>query len=238
MKLMVVGFTHPGTVRKQNQDRVLVHDQILFSEKFAIEINHPAHFFVADGVGGAPAGDFAANFVLSRISDNFSSGFYHDIDQISLLLHTINNELVAFSESNPEYEGMATTLAGIVLSNNSFRTISAGDSQVFLFRNSLTKLTTAPVFGEPGGNNPITSYFGGNIQSLDLIISSGLDPQYKDDIFFVSTDGIFKVLTVGQIEKILSNSKSLKEKSDFILYKALQTGSPDNISCIFIHIIE
>lgn len=239
MKLSVVGFTHTGTVRNQNQDRVLVHDQLILSEKFATELNQPAHFFVADGVGGAPAGDFAANFVLERVKNIISSDFYNDIDQLSSLLHTVNHELLNLSESNPEYEGMATTLAGIVFWNNSFRTISAGDSQVFLFRNaSLTKLTTTPVFGEAGGNSPITSYFGGSIQSLNLVISSGFDSQFKDDVFLVSTDGIFKVLTVGQIEKILSNSKTLKEKSDFIFYKALQTGSPDNISCIFIHIIE
>jgi len=237
MKLSVVGFTHTGTVRNQNQDRVLVHDQLVFSEKFAIELNQPAHFFVADGVGGAPAGDFAANFVLDRIKDILSSGFYNDIDRLFNLLHTVNHELLNFSESNPEYEGMATTLAGIVFWNNSFRTISAGDSQVFLLRNStLTKLTTEPVFGEAGGNNPISSYFGGNIQSLNLVISPRLDSQCKNDVFLVSTDGIFKVLTVGQIEKILSNSKTLKEKSDFIFYKTLQTGSPDNISCIFIEI--
>jgi len=132
---------------------------------------------------------------------------------------------------------MATTLAGIVFRNDQYRFISAGDSQVFLFRDAkMNKLTTEPVFGEPGCNNPITSYFGGSMSSLNLVISSGLDSILHGDVFFVATDGIFKAVSVGQIERILSNSKTLKEKSDFILFKALQTGSPDNISCIFIDI--
>ena len=236
MMLSVVGFTHKGTLRKQNQDRVLVHNQVITDERFEMEIMQPSHFFVADGVGGMPAGDVAANFVLTRMNDFLSPQVHPGRDQLCNLFHTINRELHEFSQLNPEYEGMATTLAGVLIQEQQYQIISAGDSQVYLCRLSkLNKLTSEPVFGEMGGNNPITSYFGGNISSLNITVS-GFDQLSQGDVFFVATDGIFKALTVSQIEKILSNSKSLKEKSDFVFYKAMQMGSPDNISCIFIHI--
>jgi len=237
MRLSVSGFTHIGTFKRQNEDRILVHDHIINSQQFEADYVMPAHFFVADGVGGKPAGDIAATFVLSRLKDYFSSKFYDDNDQLFSLLHSINRELLDYSALNHDYEGMATTLVGITFQNNQFRIISAGDSQVFIFRNSkLTKLTHEPVFGEPGGNCPITSYFGGGISSLNLDVSAGHDPVYPGDVFLVASDGIFKALTIGQIEKILSSSKPLKEKTGFILFKALQIGSPDNISCIFINV--
>lgn len=237
MKLSIVGFTHRGTTRKQNQDRVLVHDQIVLTERFAFDIGFPTHLFVADGVGGARAGDVAADFVLSKIRENLSAGHYQDDIGLTKLFQSVNDELLAFSDSNPDYEGMATTLAGIVFWENHYKFISAGDSQVFLFRNSvLTQLTPEPVFTQSTGNIPITSYFGGIVNSLNLAMSSEFDSACANDVFIVATDGIFKSLTIGQFGKILANSKSLKEKSDFIFYKALQNGSPDNISCIFISV--
>lgn len=235
MNINATGFTHIGTVKKRNEDRVLADNLLIVSQQFDEEFATPSHFFVADGVGGSPAGDFAASFVLSRIKDYLLSEFYREDDKIVSLLNSINHELLDYSATNPGYEGMATTLSGVLIHDGFFRVVSVGDSPVFLFRNSiLRKLTSEPIFGEPGGNSPLISFFGGHADSLSVSLSSGLDQLYTGDIFLVSTDGIFKALTTGQIEKILSTTKTLKEKSGFILLKALQIGSPDNISCIFI----
>ncbi len=237
MNLYVTGFTHTGTVKTRNEDRVLLHDYLVVSQQFEAQYTTPSHFFVADGVGGSPAGDFAANFVLSRLKDHLLSDFYVEDDKLFSLLNSINRELLEYSAITPGYGGMATTLSGVVFNGRQYKIVSVGDSPVLLFRDSeLHKLTTEPIFGEPGSNSPLMSFFGGNENSLQVNFSSGLDQIYSGDIFLVASDGIFKALTTMQIEKILSTSKSLNEKSSFALFKALQIGSPDNISCIFISI--
>ena len=237
MVLNIEAFTHQGVLRSINQDSILVNDKVLNQGTFSQTIESPACFFVADGVGGLPHGEMAAKLVLESLNDTLTLNDNPEIENIAGICHAINHQLIMFGEENPKYAGMATTLAGIIFNQKKYLVINAGDSQVMLLRNQrLQKLTLDQVVNTEISNSPITSYFGGMVSSLDISISSGTDEVMANDIFMVSSDGIFKALTPAQIEKILSNSKSLKEKSEFIFYKAMQNGAPDNISCIFIEV--
>jgi protein phosphatase len=231
----IEAFTHKGVLRDINQDTMLVHNRVLDTGTVSLEIKSPTRCFVADGVGGHPAGEVASRLVLEYLNDELPLDSFPDKEAINGLCHEINLQLINYSAENPVYAGMATTLAGIIFYENRFYVINAGDSRVLLLRDhQLQKLTQDQVLAPELTNSPITSYFGGTKNALDIIISSGNKEVRPEDIFLVSSDGIFKALTLSQIEKILSNSKSLKEKAEFIFYKAIQNGAPDNISCIFI----
>ncbi len=233
----IVAFTHKGAVREMNQDVILVHDQVKNEGTFSAIIEGPTKCFVADGVGGHPFGDVAAGLLLQELDEKLIINENPEREKLSGLCHQINHQIIRFGLDHPQYEGMATTLSGIIFCENRYRILNAGDSRVLLLRNQkLRNLTHDQVLSSEILNSPITSYFGGSMSSLDILISSGQDLVMTGDIFMVSSDGIFKALTCSQIEKILSNSKSLAEKADFIFYKAIQNGAPDNISCIFIEV--
>ena len=231
----IEAFTHKGVLRDINQDTMLVHKQVLDTGTVSLTIQSPTRCFVADGVGGHLAGEVASKLVIEYLNDELPLTNHPEKEAISALCHEINLQLISYSAENSIYNGMATTLAGIIFYENRFYVINAGDSRVLLLRDhQLQKLTQDQVLAPEIANSPITSYFGGTKNALDIVISAGSKEVRPDDIFMVSSDGIFKALTLSQIEKILSNSKTLKEKAEFIFYKAIQNGAPDNISCIFI----
>jgi len=161
----ISGFTHTGTVRQINQDRILINGQII-SEGFInlIEQNH-CICFVTDGVGGNKAGEFAAQYVLEALQNMNVNQTTH----LTTKLNEINTALLNETNSNHELNGSATTLTGIILANNIFKIIHAGDSELWLFRNGFfSKITKNMVIDPARPNSPITSFFGGNRNNLNI----------------------------------------------------------------------
>jgi len=240
MKISAIGFSHIGTVRSKNQDAVLMHDQVFSSRMIDMEIDETTRFFVADGVGGAPAGEVASNFVLSELNKRFALNSFSENKEIIDTLIEINKDLIAYGNSDLHLRGMATTLTGLFISEKKFRVINAGDSRVMVLRDDyLVQLTKDDVINIHELYKPITSYFGGSpYEVAPLTVHVEIDEWMDGDIFLVSSDGIFHCFTEDQLSSIMSNSRSLSDNANLILKSALSKGSPDNISCIFFKITE
>lgn len=240
MKISAIGFSHIGTVRSKNQDAVLLHDKVISSGIIDMVIVETSRFFVADGVGGAPAGEVASNFVLSEMNKRFALNSFPEQDEIIETLIGINNDLIAHGKSDLHLRGMATTLSGLFISGKNFRLINAGDSRVMVLRDGyLVQLTKDDVIDIHEIYRPITNYFGGSPDQVASLKVHVLTDEWLDgDIFLVTSDGIFHCFSKDQLSSIMSNSRSLSENANLILKGALSKGSPDNISCIFFKISE
>ena len=239
MKFNITGFSHKGTEREMNQDRILIQDSIYESDIHNLLNENHCFCFVADGIGGGPSGEKAAQFVLQQINLKLIRSENYDDNSLNEILNSINIDLFNEGRINLEYLGSGSTLVGLLINDNYFKVINAGDSQAWLFRNNiLTKLTEDQVLNSEQENSPITSYFGGKNKNLKLDFDTILRNIKINDILILTSDGLLKSLTIKQIKSILSNSKSLIDKTEFILQKALQTGAEDNVSCIFIEVIN
>ena len=239
MKFNISGFTNIGTQRELNQDRILIQDTVIADGTDYVRDIENCFCFVADGIGGGPAGDYAARFVLEQIALRISPDTKYSNDELLNIFSSINNELIESGKNNTEYLGSGTTLIGIIIHQDSFKVISAGDSPAYVFRNnSMIKITEDHVLDPFEENSPITSYFGGKNDELQLSFETVLREIKADDILLLSSDGLLKALNIKQVKAILSNSKPVDEKVDFILKKALEEGAEDNISCILIEVLE
>ena len=85
---------------------------------------------------------------------------------------------------------------------------------------------------------PLISYLGGKESKLDLDLTSLLREIKQNDIFVISLDDLLNSIPPKQVKAILSNNKSLKEKSEFLLKSSLLAGASDNVSCILIEVIS
>jgi len=238
MKFNISCFTHVGTERKMNQDRILVQ-QIIYKEGLNFLYDAPYCFcFLADGIGGNPSGDLAAQFLLEQIKKQID---IEDISRDFLIskLSSINQDLIKFGISNNEHRGMGTTLVGLMIIHDQFEILNAGDSQAWIYRNDLFfKLSEDHVLDAQNNNSPITSYFGGFKDTLNVNFNESLRGIFSGDIFVLNSDGLFKCFTQNQMKAILSNSTKIEDKANFLLTKALEKGSEDNVSCILIDTIE
>ena len=239
MNFNITGFSHKGTERKINQDRILVQNSIYEYGIYNLLNQDHCFCFIADGIGGGPSGEKAAQYVLEQINDKLIRKINYDNKSLSEIFNSININLFNKGKRNFEYLGSGSTLVGLIINNNYFKVINAGDSQLWLLRNNImTKLTEDQVLNSQQENSPITSYFGGNNQNLKLDFNTVLRNIKTSDILILTSDGLLKSLTIKQVKSILSNSKTLIDKTKFILEKTLQIGAEDNISCIFIEVIK
>ncbi|MDY0202101.1 MAG: PP2C family serine/threonine-protein phosphatase [Bacteroidales bacterium] len=231
LKFDISAFTHVGTVRKTNQDHILVNGQIFNEGEVHLVKQNNCICFVADGVGGNKAGDFASHFVLDelRLASDFSS------PNIEHMLHRINENLISISKIDNNLTGTATTLTGLVIRGNIFKIIHAGDSQIWLLRNDMFfQVTKDQVLDEFEKNSPITSYFGGNENFLRFDTDISIQESLPNDIFLICSDGLFKSLNQKILKAILIAEKDHGAKAKKILENCLKTGAEDNTSVILI----
>jgi serine/threonine protein phosphatase PrpC len=127
----VYGLTHPGKVRKDNQDHFLICALQKRMQVYHTSLPHPDQLMkperlafvgmVADGVGGSAAGEEASRLTLESVtrylsqaiqcyynSDlNDDSAFMHELEEAALKVH---NDLATISQEDASLRGMATTL--------------------------------------------------------------------------------------------------------------------------------
>jgi serine/threonine protein phosphatase PrpC len=160
----VYGLTHPGKVRKENQDHFLIcalKKQMVIRMTSLPETDHlmgePERLaslaMVADGVGGGTRGAEASRIALEAVAKYASSGMrcYYaaataddqglsdTLQEGALQCHA---ELVRRGEENPEYRGMATTLTLYLGVWPRGYLLQVGDSRCYLLRRGeLTQIT-------------------------------------------------------------------------------------------------
>ncbi|MDH4130270.1 MAG: protein phosphatase 2C domain-containing protein [Gemmatimonadota bacterium] len=158
------GVTHPGLVRKENQDHFLIatiHKVLqVFQTSVPAEtlgsLTSPSRgfvFLVADGVGGGPGGKEASRTALKGVVDYVvkAMDLYVQIDPaveleyLAELLHSVekSHELVRqVRKSEDDEETGATTLTMVCIRWPRAYMIHVGDSRCYRLRNGELELLT------------------------------------------------------------------------------------------------
>ena len=235
MVFNISAFSHPGTERSQNEDCILVNGHLM--NEGDIHLSNEPHCicFVADGVGGNRGGSYASGFVL----DKFKLIKDFEISQISDFSKSINEQLLLSTSENDQLKGAATTLSGLVLLGDICLLLNAGDSQIWLLRNDMFfQITTDHVLDDLVPNSPITNYFGGKYDHLELEIKILNYDLLAGDIYIICSDGLFKSLNQKKVKSIVNSDETNDKKTQEILKSAIEAGANDNISVILVQIDE
>lgn len=237
MNFEIAAFTTNGKYRKINQDRVSVNNVILAEGFLHVQCPDTAFCFVADGVGGGNAGDIASQMLLQFINEEFIKLSVISQDIIVDKCKLINSYILNASRDNPEYLGMASTLAGIIIKNDTPFIFSAGDSPVWICRdNTFFKLSKDHVFNENDDNSPITSYFGGRSDNLSVFFTGLLRELLDKDLFLICSDGLLRELNPKDIKSVLKQDIPLKEKMQLLHDNSLLKTAEDNISAVLLFV--
>jgi len=105
--------TDVGKVRKKNED-AFGH----FGDEF---------FLVADGLGGLPAGEVAAQLAIDMAIE-----IYQESKNLRRAFEVANREIYRQSREKPAYFGMCTTLVGAVVEGRKVTLANVGDSRAYL----------------------------------------------------------------------------------------------------------
>ena len=167
-ELDLFGLTHPGKVRKENQDHFLVctvHPEVVIHGTSLSTTDHlplrgerlATLMLVADGVGGGTAGAEASQLATEAITRYVSSTlrcyhaagsagdhqFYEALHAAALEAHeAVSVESAARGDSQPGGRGMATTLTLAIAVWPWLYVVQVGDSRCYRFsRGVLTQVT-------------------------------------------------------------------------------------------------
>ena len=193
-------------------------------------------FLVADGIGGAPFGDRAAQSAIENgllavrtlRKKNFS---LRAPEHLITKLFTAVGRAV-YRDAQGQYQGMGTTLVAAYLSLKYFWIGSIGDSRIYHFHDgNLTQLTT----DHQDERGYITRWIG-----MEKFVTP--DQQRGDwiagDILLLTSDGLQRGLSSDQIAKQLAQidttQESLERAAQQLVADSLHASGSDNITICLI----
>jgi PPM family protein phosphatase len=126
--LRFVSHSEIGLVRKNNQDSGYASPHLIV---------------VADGMGGAAAGDLASAVAIQTISQiDAPTPAEEMLEVLARALHQANDRIADLVEADYALEGMGTTVTGALFDGHELGLAHIGDSRAYLFRGgSLERLT-------------------------------------------------------------------------------------------------
>ncbi|MCF6246305.1 MAG: Stp1/IreP family PP2C-type Ser/Thr phosphatase [Desulfobacula sp.] len=230
-KIDVWGESHTGHRRKQNEDRYLIKKS---SECITLA--------VADGVGGSPGGDMAAQTAIDVFQEySFSKeALEKDLDTV---LKIAEKQIHRKIDDNPDLDNMGTTLTAAVLYMNKVFWIHIGDSRMYLLhKKKIRKITTDHTFIQDliddgtltldqAKKHPLKNMLDQCLGCDKVQPDTGIFEVEKNDRLLLCSDGLTAHLSDLQIESILKTN-SAKTACQNLISLALKMGGTDNVTVI------
>jgi PPM family protein phosphatase len=206
---------------------------------------------VADGVGGAAAGEVASRWAINEMNALERSRLTAALDvAVHGAVLRANSALGFLVECRPQWAGMATTLTAVALSNDGDYVIAnVGDSRTYLYRDGelrqLTKdqsfvqelIDRGSITRDQAREHPQRSVV---LESLDGVERTIKAPDLRrarlGDRLLLCSDGISDYLTDEQIALALRTPPP-HDAAQELVSAALDAGSKDNVSAVVADVV-
>jgi len=258
----VVARTDVGRTREHNEDAFAVADLSLNgdlpeSEKEGFNRNAGARgalFMVADGMGGAAAGEIASamatEIVLGEMRSLWITSEPTDdpadfVRAIKQATKTANERINAFAGGHPEYRGMGTTATVAGFLGDTLYLAQVGDSRAYLVRNGTAQQITKDqsLMQKLIEAGELTEEEAAQSERRNIILQAlGPEPQIKIDLthqvvrrgdtLVLCSDGLSGQITKDDIGAILAEEKDPEGACNRLIDLANENGGPDNITVI------
>lgn len=241
-KIVCCAKSDIGLKRTHNEDAYLIEPDFGF-------------FTVADGMGGAAAGEVASQIFTKTAFEIFSkSGRQSEQEILELVQQTFrcaNEQILNQASNKPEYYGMGCTAELIAFYNNHFVLGHVGDSSTYLLRRGhLRKITRDHSLVQDQIDKGLLSKADAKNRlhrnvilravgvheklELDLIRGKGV----CGDLFLLCSDGLTGMVDDPVIESVLSSRDTLFEKAEQLINLANSAGGNDNITVALCELTE
>lgn len=203
---------------------------------------------VADGMGGAPAGDLASALAVEEVSRGLRGG-----EGMEASIQKANLKIVEMAEAQPALSGMGTTLTALTVSpdTGSFVVGHVGDSRAYhlsaagflqisrdhtMVRDMVDAGKIPPSAEREHPLGHILSRVLGTERDVEVDLVEG--PVEDGDCFLLCSDGLTKVMDEKEVEAWVrrSRSESLEELVNGMVEEGRSRGAPDNITVTFLRV--
>jgi protein phosphatase len=248
MKIAFKAVSDVGRKRKGNEDSLVANpDQRLF--------------VVADGMGGHAAGEVASKVAVDSINEfvcltsgdqeitwpfGLDDSISYDGNRLKTAVRFANRKVLEATKEKSEYEGMATTVAAVLVDGGSANLGHVGDSRIYLFRGGeLSQLTSdhswvneqlqnGIISAEQARTHPlrnvVTRALGGK---ADLQVDMQTHAIASGDELLLCSDGLTTMVPDEHIARVMNDAGGdIERAAENLVAEANARGGEDNISVI------
>jgi PPM family protein phosphatase len=227
--------TDPGRKRRHNEDSYVCA---------------PPLFAIADGMGGARAGEVASALAAGALTDSGANG--GGPQRVVELIQEANRRVHERASTDAETSGMGTTMTVALVESDGTVTFGhVGDSRAYLLRNgTLEQITDDHSLVAELVRRGELSAQAAEVHPQRSVITRalGTDPDVDvdafsfesedGDVFLICSDGLSDMVAGEQIEKIMREQRAdLDATARALIQAANRAGGDDNITAILFEMV-
>ncbi len=230
-----VGRTDVGRQRSANEDSLVLQ---------------PPFFAVADGMGGARAGEVASAIAAGAFEGASAAGEAAEA-QLARILREANRRIYDLAVTDESRRGMGTTLTAAKVHNGEVSLGHVGDSRAYRMRDGeLEQITrdhslvaelerSGQITPEAAEHHPqrsiITRALG---PEPDVEVDTYTLSAREGDLFLLCSDGLTSMISDDEVAAVLRTSATLDDAADALIKAANQSGGKDNITVVLFRLGE
>jgi protein phosphatase len=230
--------TDVGRVRTNNEDSLLIE---------------PPLFAVADGMGGAAAGEVASAIAVATVKAGFDSG--HSRDSLAEAVRNANDAIFERAREDPSLRGMGTTLTAVALvheeDDDVLAVVNVGDSRAYRMRDGeLERITDDHSLVEEMVRSGRLSPDEAAVHPQRHIVTRalGVYPDVEVDCFgitpftgdryLLASDGLMDEVEDPDIASILRRHADPDDAARELVDLAKGHGGRDNVTVVIVDVVD
>ena len=200
-------------------------------------------YAVADGMGGAQAGEVASRIAADAFDERSGEGTPEQ--QLAHLATEANRRIFDLAQQDSSRSGMGTTLTGALVDEDEVAIVHVGDSRAYRFRDGeLQQLTRDHSLVEELRRQGRLTPEEAEEHPQRSIITRALGPERdvqldvhthrarSGDVYMLCSDGLTSMVREDRVREILAGSDSLRAAVDSLVVEANEMGGRDNITVV------
>jgi protein phosphatase len=259
VRIEVFGRTDVGKTRDHNEDSFLVADLTRRNASLQPEVRihevgpRGSLFVVADGMGGAAAGEIASDMAVDTIFTHMANEWGNDAElteqrfayRLKEAVEVANRHIHDYARSHVEHRGMGTTATAAGVFSGALYITQIGDSRGYLIRRGrITQLTKdQSLMQRLVDAGELTEEEAASSERRNIILQAlGPDPHVKvdltrqelrrDDVLVMCSDGLSGLVKNEEILEVVLAETDLVAACRRLIDLANTRGGPDNITCV------
>jgi serine/threonine protein phosphatase PrpC len=231
--------TDTGRQRRDNEDSAYVRVPL---------------YVVADGMGGAQAGEVASALAVEEFRRGLPDGDAEHLtteQRLAARVRDANRRIYETAQIEREHSGMGTTLTAVFLDGPELAIAHVGDSRAYLLRDGeLTRLThdhslveelmrRGKLTPEQAAEHPQRSIITRALGiEPDVEVDTWTYPGRAGDVVMLCSDGLTSMIGEDDVADVLRSEPDLDRAGDRLIKAANDAGGRDNITVVLFRLVE
>jgi serine/threonine protein phosphatase PrpC len=207
-------------------------------------------FAVADGVGGAQAGEVASQIAVEVLSQGVPEGDGSIEERLRARVEEANARIAELAHADARRAGMSTTLTLAYVGEDELSVVHVGDSRLYRLRDGVFERLTddhtlvdelvrsGKLTRQEADQHPQRSIITRALGSEGIEADSRTWPARDGDVYLICSDGLTGMVDEARVGDLLQAAPSLSSAARTLIDAANEAGGRDNITVVLFRLEE